>query len=267
MLKEVAAEVKIIDIHTHIYPEKIAGKAVNSLQSFYHLLAEGKGTAKDLKAAMLPEMRAVLLPVATRPETESSINGFVASVAAEDNSFIGFGTVHPQNKSFENEIENILKLNLKGVKFHADMQNTPIDSPIMYPIYQSLEGKLPVILHCGDFRSNLSHPKRVAKIVKDFPHLTVIAAHFGGWSVYDAAYEALKNVNCFVDTSSSVMFMPREKIIKLMNGYGRERLIFGSDYPMCKPSEEAERLLSFGMDYDFYERVMYKNAAELLNIE
>lgn len=258
---------KIIDIHTHIYPEKIAIKAISSLSDFYHLPMEGEGTAENLKSNMTEEMRAVLLPVAVRPQNVDSINEFVYSKVSSDDKFIGFGTLHPHMENVGEEIEKIEKMGLKGVKFHADMQKIAIDDPVMFPVYDALAGRLPVIFHCGDFRSELSRPKKVAKVVREFPKLTVIAAHFGGWSLFDEAYDELKNLDCFIDTSSSIMFMPREKTAKLLNAYGSHRLIFGSDYPMCSPKEEAERLLSFGMGEKFYERVMYKNAAELLGIE
>ena len=39
---------KIIDFHSHIYPEKIAEKAVESVGEFYGIGMDGKGTAKDL---------------------------------------------------------------------------------------------------------------------------------------------------------------------------------------------------------------------------
>ena len=35
---------KIIDIHTHVYPEAISDKAVKSLAAFYEFTVEGKGT-------------------------------------------------------------------------------------------------------------------------------------------------------------------------------------------------------------------------------
>jgi len=45
---------KIFDIHTHIYPDSVAKKAVDSLSLFYdfdrlyHFLPSGKGTFENL---------------------------------------------------------------------------------------------------------------------------------------------------------------------------------------------------------------------------
>ena len=39
---------KIIDIHAHIFPEKIAQKATESIGDFYGIPIRGKGTTEDL---------------------------------------------------------------------------------------------------------------------------------------------------------------------------------------------------------------------------
>lgn len=71
---------KIIDFHTHIYPEKIAAKATQSVAQEYDLHAELTGTANVLlsegKEAGISKY--VLLPVAVTPEHIVSINNFVS---------------------------------------------------------------------------------------------------------------------------------------------------------------------------------------------
>ena len=42
------AEYKIIDIHAHIFPEKIASKAVRAIGDYYGVPMEGEGTVEDL---------------------------------------------------------------------------------------------------------------------------------------------------------------------------------------------------------------------------
>ena len=41
---------KIFDIHTHIYPDAIAERAVTALGKFYDFVPQGKGTYADAKA-------------------------------------------------------------------------------------------------------------------------------------------------------------------------------------------------------------------------
>ena len=40
--------IKVIDAHCHIYPEKIAAKAVEGIGNFYGLSMSENGTASDL---------------------------------------------------------------------------------------------------------------------------------------------------------------------------------------------------------------------------
>ena len=42
---------KIIDCHCHIYPEKIAAKAVESIGNFYYISMDMDGTYSNLVAA------------------------------------------------------------------------------------------------------------------------------------------------------------------------------------------------------------------------
>ena len=88
---------KIIDIHTHIYPDDIAQKATNSVQQFYGI---GSGTM-DGTVKMLLEQgqeagidRFVILPVAIRPDRVQGINDYIQQQAKEHDCFIPFGTVH-----------------------------------------------------------------------------------------------------------------------------------------------------------------------------
>ena len=78
------------------------------------------------------------------------------------------------------EIDRIEKLSLKGIKLHPNTQRFPIDDIRMDPVYDALQGRLPVLIHCGDPRYDYSHPRRLRRVLERFPKLTVIAAHLGG---------------------------------------------------------------------------------------
>ena len=86
---------KIIDFHTHIYPDKIAEKASQATGDFYHIKPSYSGTSKELlstgrKAGI---SRFVLLPVATKPNQVRSINRFICDEVAAHDEFYGFGTI------------------------------------------------------------------------------------------------------------------------------------------------------------------------------
>ena len=95
-------------------------------------------------------------------------------------------------------------------------------------IYEIIEGRLPLIVHTGDYRYDYSHPRRLKKVLHAFPNLVVDAAHFGGWSVFDLAVEYLEDENCFLDMSSSRAFLGARRTQELVRIYGTDRILFGS---------------------------------------
>jgi predicted TIM-barrel fold metal-dependent hydrolase len=257
----------VIDFHTHIYPEKIAAKAVASIGAFYTIPVQCTGTPEDLleRARRGGIDRAVVFSAAGVPEQVLSINNYITSVCKAHPEFIGFGALHRDMQNPGDEIERIIALGLRGVKFHPDMQKFNIDDDKMMDIYGILEGRLPVIFHTGDYRYSFSHPARLAKVLDAFPKLVVIAAHFGGWSVFDLALEYLHHRFCYLDVSSSIPFLGSRRAEELIRIYGPERILFGSDYPMWDPAVELEQLQRLKLPEADKERILYKNALELLN--
>lgn len=260
---------KIIDIHTHIYPDDIAQKATNSVRNFYNIGTDGMdGTERVLlergKAAGIAKF--VILPVAIRPDRVQGINDFIVQRAARNDAFIGFGTVHAAMEGLEAEVDRIQALGLKGIKMHPDSQRFAIDDLRLFPMYEMAQGKLPVLLHMGDHRYDYSHPIKLRRILDLFPRLQVIAAHFGGYSMYDTALDLLKDTTCVMDISSSMMFMEPGKAEYYVNQYGAERLAFGSDYPMWDPVTEVRHFLELKLTNDQKEQIAHKTAERILRL-
>ncbi len=168
--------IMIIDAHVHIYPEKIADKAVEGIKSFYNMHLEYDGRISTLlregKKAGVDKF--IVQSVATSWEQVKSINDFIAKSAAENPEFIGFGTMHPDFPDIAGEVERITALGLKGIKLHSDFQRFNIDDERAFPIYEAAEGRLPILMHMGDARSDFSAPERLVKVIERFPKLTVI---------------------------------------------------------------------------------------------
>ena len=261
---------QIIDFHTHIYPEAIAGKASASIREFYTLGDEEiAGSPAELlrrgDAAGID--RFVVLPVGMKPSHVRHVNEFILGQTRQEPRFTGFGTVHAAMEDLTGEIEWIRENGLKGVKMHPDFQAFPIDDPRLFPAYEALQGKLPLMLHMGDKRYDYSHPARLRRVLEQFPDLQVIAAHFGGYSMYETAYEHLKDTNCVFDVSSSLMFMPDGVAEQYINCYGAERMLFGSDFPLWDPGVEVRRFLQLKLTPEQTEQIANKTAKRILNEE
>lgn len=263
---------RIIDAHCHIYPDKIAEKAAAATCQFYGGLGSTlDGTVSTLsKEAKSAEIEhCIVQSVATTPKQVSSINNFIADAVIKGNGkFTGLGTLHPDSDDIEADVNEIISLGLKGVKLHPDIQRFKIDDYRMLKIYELCEGKLPLLIHTGDSRYDLSNPNRMMPILEIYKKLTVIGAHFGGWSIWEEATEKLsKYKNFYVDCSSSLYSMSPEKAKKLIKAYGTKRVLFGTDYPMWKPKEEIERFLKIELTEKQRQDIFFNNAVKLFDIQ
>jgi predicted TIM-barrel fold metal-dependent hydrolase len=255
----------IFDVHTHIYPEKIAAKALTHIGNYYNIPIHCKGTAKDLLifGTQAGISKFVISSVATTPEQVPAINNFMASVASGDSRFIGFGTIHPNFPNPEKEIQRIISLGLKGIKLHPDCQKFHIDTARMLPIYEKLEGKLPILFHVGDSRTDYSSPQRLAEILDKFPGLTCIAAHLGGYRVWETQGHILIGKNLYLDTSSALMFLDRQKALSAIRKHGVDKVLFGTDYPVWSRKEELQHFFELGLSEEEKYKILYSNAKKL----
>lgn len=257
----------ILDFHTHVYPAKIAEKGVAYTLDFYDFPHhhEGFGTPEHLNQSCREAnvTHKVLLAVATRADQVESINDFTASLL--DAHTFAFGCMHPDYPNPELELERFRSLGLLGVKFHSDMQQCDIDDPRLYPVYRYCQAHdLPVYLHMGDERYDHSHPQKLARVLDDFPHLTVIAAHFGGYQRWAEAKEFLCGREVYFDTSSSLPFGNIETFKELFALHGADKFLFGTDYPLTTQAEELERLKALALTPEQQDAILFQNGKRLL---
>ena len=260
---------QIFDIHTHVYPDEIAQKATDSVKNFYNI----GGANMDGTTSMLLERgkaagisRFLILPVAIRPERAAGINDFILQQTKLHPEFVGFGTVHAGMENLTDEVHRIMDMGLRGIKMHPDSQRFHIDDPRLYPMYEAIEGRIPVMLHMGDHRYDYSHPVKLRKILDQFPRLQAVAAHFGGYSMYQEAYDLLRDTSCILDISSSMMFMEDGEPEKYINLYGAERMAYGTDYPLWDPVKEVERFLQLKLKPEQMEQIAWKTAYRFLKL-
>ncbi len=262
---------KVFDAHCHIYPAKIAQKAAAATATFYDNLGETyDGTVQTLFAKGEGIDRFLVQSVATKPEQVRSINEFIAAEVAQfPDRLYGFGALHPESETLTEDIAHLRELGLHGVKLHPDIQRFRLDSKACFALCEQCEGVLPLLLHTGDRRYSFSNPEQLLPLLHRFPRLTVIAAHFGGYSVWDEAARQLAGrfENLWVDCSSSFFAMENERAKELIAAYGAERVLFGTDYPMWNPAQELERFVGLRLPQRDAENILYNNAARLFGFD
>ena len=261
---------EVIDCHCHIYPDKIAQRATEAVGKFYNAPMHAKdGATSSLLAATedTPIGRFIVHSVATRPDQVRNINDFIAGECEAHPEFTGFMTLHQDltDDELEAEIDHALAQDLRGIKLHPDTQQVNMDDPRLMRVYEIAQSQhLPIIMHCGDYRYDYSHPRRMQRILHDFPGLTVDAAHFGGWSIFDLAVEFLENENCYLDASSAMAWLGHRRTRELTRLYGTERVMFGSDFPMWDPGDEYQEFIACEFTDAELENLLRNNALRFL---
>ena len=261
---------KIADVHCHIFPDKLAEKATHSIGEFYcsEDMFEPASVGNLVRAHQDAGIsRCVVCNSAVSAEQVHNINDFVAASCKEHAEFIGFGSVFPTMDGAEEELDRMLELGLRGVKIHPDFQKVPIDAPEATDTYRAIAKRnLPVLFHTGDHRYDFSSLERLLNLLKKVPDLRVIAAHFGGWHVWQQAIDTPLPENVIYDTSSSTPFLTRDMTLRLLERYGVDRCLFGSDFPMWSPKEELARVQSLGLSQSEQEQIFYGNFDKFFGI-
>lgn len=264
--------IPIVDCHCHIYPEKVAARAVAGIGAFYDIKMHMDGTKATLQgeAAHAGITHSMIFSVATKPAQVKSINEFIAGeVSMSGGTMTGLGTMHPLSEDMEGDMRHLLELGLRGVKLHPDVQGFCIDNERCQTIYALCEeAGIPVLLHTGDKRYDMSNPNRLRPMVEKFPRLTFIGAHLGGYSVWEDAVEQLRGLpNLYFDCSSTFAFMPTEKAKELILTLGADHVIFGTDYPMWVPKNEVDTFFSLSLSEEDNEKILWRNAAKLFRLD
>lgn len=257
---------KIIDTHAHIFPDKIAERAVDSIGNYYGIRMRRSGTVEGLleSGRSIGVSKYVVHSSATNVEQVKAINDYVFSVQSAHPELVGFATLHPDLEDIDQEVERIITMGLHGVKLHPEFQHFSIDDEKMMPLYKAIEGKLPTLVHMGDQNRDTSSPVRLARVLDRFPELVVIAAHFGGYSMWDLSSDYLIGRNLYMDTCSSLPFLDHDRAVLMIRKHGVNKMLFGTDYPMWDHAEELDRFMQLELTEEERRAILHDNAYRLL---
>ena len=235
-----------VDVHTHVFHPKIAAKVCVQLEEHYRVKAIGDGTWDDLRVRMDKAGidKAFALSAATSPTQVKPANNWAISLM-ENPRLVPFGTMHPDYDDMEGELARLYDNGIRGLKLHPDFQGFRLDDPKLKPLFGAMEGNFTLLVHVGDIlppKENPSCPWKVAAIKREFPKLRIIAAHFGGYHHWQYVIEAMKGLEIYMDTSSSLFMIPQELLEDIFRSFPRHLFLFGSDYPIWDPQSEIEIL-------------------------
>ena len=256
----------VIDFHTHVYPDKIAEKTIQTLMSSAPAVTAvyTKGTLSALLESMENAGidKSVILPVATRKGQFDTINKFALNINMNHKNLVSFGGIHPDDDDIPEKIRFLKENGFKGVKIHPDYTDTFIyDERYIKIIKECAEQGLKIVTHAGAdpaFDTIHCHPKKAREILDNIRSATgepfMIFAHLGGIRVHEDVKKYLLGSNCYLDISCSFSELgswcdtTAKEVTDVIKMHGADKILFATDSP-----------------WNQKELILYRNAEKILS--
>ena len=279
----------MIDFHTHIFPDRIASRAISGMQASSHAAAFADGTLAGLQTSMAKAgvTHSVVLPVATNPAKLSSMNDAAIALNGK-NGIIHFGAVHPLAENWKEELERIAAAGLRGIKIHPHYQGVDIDDirylrllgsaaelGLLTVMHAGLEIGYPGVVRCS--------PEMTASALKQVGDIPIVLAHMGGWKDWNQVADLLGPTGCMLDTALSLgqitplepdHYRPEELPLldntgfcSLVQAFGSKRILFGTDSPWANQQAYVDRLQAMPLTEAEKENILWRNAKGLLELK
>lgn len=263
----------VIDFHVHAFPDALADKAIAALsKNSGGVQPVYDGRISSLKENLIQNEidKAVVLNIATNPHQQEKVNDFAISLLG-DAQIIPFGSVHPDNPNALQELERLKHAGVQGVKLHPDYQGFFVDEPRLFPIYEKIaELGLITVFHAGvdiGFPEPVHcSPERLLRVLDRFGDAPVVAAHFGGYLLWERVLDVLCRTKVYLDTAFSHGIIPPQYAKKILAAHDMDRVLLGSDMPWSSTRDEIRLLDSLDLSEADKEKILSKNAKRLLHI-
>ncbi|KZX59034.1 amidohydrolase [Halioglobus sp. HI00S01] len=160
----------------------------------------------------------------------------------------------------------------KGLRLIQWLWELPSTHALYYPLLAAcVELDVPVCLqvgHTGPLLSSESgRPAHIERMALDFPDLKIIGGHIGyPWHVEMIAV-ATKFPNVYIDTSAYVPKRYPRELVEYMQGHGKHKVMFGTNYPMITPDRAMAQLDLLELSDDVRDLFLEGNARRVFDID
>lgn len=268
----------IIDFHTHVFPDKIAKSTIEALVSKSNNTPYTDGTVQGMLDAMARSNAdiCVTLPVLTKPTQFESVSKFAMLINEQFKNarkkLISFAGIHPACEDIDGKMQYLKSNGIKGVKIHPDYQSTFIDDKGYIEILKCAKKyDMIVVTHSGlddgyKDKPVRCTPERVLKVIKEVNHDKFVLAHYGGHKLWKEVYEKLAGRNVYFDTAFTLHEISKDDFNLILNKHGEDRILFATDCPWRDIKDDLEIINSFGLSKETLDKILYKNAINLLGL-
>ena len=189
---------------------------------------------------------------------------------------VGMAAINPVNRRAAiAAVDAASAMGMKGVVIEPGFLGTPmfLDDARIYPIYAHCEDrKVPVLFMAGGNAGpdcTYTAPEHIDRVARDFPELKIVSGH-GNWPwAAEIVHVCYRRPNIYLSPDMYLYNgMPGAMdYINAANGFMADRFLFATAYPLMPLKGVVETFLRFPLKESVLDRILYKNAAELLGIE
>ena len=207
--------------------------------------------------------RGVVMTIVDAPEVNPGAIELVAEACARfPDRLWAFARIHPwYGDRAVALLERAFELGFKGLKLHpVSTIAHPAGEETLRLIRAAAAHGAPTLFHCGD--DPMATPLAIAAAAAACPGATIVLGHMGGYFHVDEAIDVAERYDNVVLETSAMPYPA--KIREAVERIGADRVIYGSDGPVCSPPLEVEKVRLARLTPAAQRLVLGENALRLL---
>ncbi len=203
-------------------------------------------------------------------------------IAALENSrkLLGYVVLNPVCPDSIADLALLEHEKVIGVKIHPDYHGYDMISPSVQPFLDEVARATGLILTHVSCMPGMAFSEggKLLDFAERHPETNFIFAHLGGMYQnghypYFPNYEGLEKIaarnlpNVYVDTSQHLMYVYPGVMQRVVEIYGADRLVFGTDMPLQGPMQARfaiEAIQALAIPQEDKDKIFFRNAQRLL---
>jgi predicted TIM-barrel fold metal-dependent hydrolase len=167
---------------------------------------------------------------------------------------------------------SVRELGFKGIRVLPWLWELPPTHARFYPVYaECCELGVPFCTQVGHtgplMPSEVGRPiPYIDQVAIDFPELTIVCGHIGYPWTEEMIAVATKHPNVYIDTSAYTVRRYPPNLVAYLRAHGREKVMFGSNWPMIAPRKALEGFAELALDAEVAAAFLAGNAARVFGL-
>lgn len=163
------------------------------------------------------------------------------------------------------------ELGFKAIRVLPWLWELPPTDRLFYPVYTTCcDLGIPFctqIGHTGPLMSSeVGRPIYIDRVALDFPDLKIVGGHIGYPWTEEAIAVATKHPNFYIDTSAYTVKRYPAELVRYLKTNGREKVLFGTNYPMIAPAKALAGLDALDLEDDTKALFLAGNAQRVFDL-